>query len=118
MWLPGDELQKPDDELQKPGDELRNHSRIVENETHCSSVLCVPVEFCSLSLSLSLSLYMYFVCLRYSSRSLSLSLPLSLLSLDVFVCLISPRSFGIHKCPRKIVLALCAACVLRLQVVV
>ena len=116
MWLPGDELQKPDDELQKPGDELRNHSRIVENETHCSSVLCVPAEF--RSLSLSLSLYMYFVCLRYSSLSLSLSLPLSLLSLDVFVCLISPRSFCIHKCPRKIVLALCAACVLRLQVVV
>ena len=82
------------------------------------ALLCACGIPLSLSLSLSLSLYMYFVCLRYSSRSLSLSLPLSLLSLDVFVCLISPRSFCIHKCPRKIVLALCAACVLRLQVVV
>ena len=117
-------MSKPGDELQKPGDELRNHSRIVENETQRSSVLSDFATYmctlcaCGIPLSLSLSLYMYFVCLRYSSRSLSLSLPLSLLSLDVFVCLISPRSFCIHKCPRKIVLALCAACVLRLQVVV
>ena len=77
-------------------------------------VLCVPAAFRSLSLSLDV------LCVPavFLSLSLSLSLPLSLLSLDVFVCLISPRSFCIHKCPRKIVLALCAACVLRLQVVV